>query len=1201
MALIASDQKFTGRAGDFFQQTVASTGTVEYWSAKGLPEGLSINQNGVISGYPKSAGRFVSTVTAEMRATQVAAGTMHSLALLRDGTVMSWGRIAEMSQRKTEAREQGLLAAGGWDTYWMSSYVETPTGLSGIVAIAAGSSHALALKSDGTVVAWGDNAGGQCSVPSGLSNVVEISAGNSHSLARKADGTIVGWGIGLGKIPTPMDIAGMGLSGYRAVAIRAGDKASLALYENTQVSAGTIYSSSFKDSYGNPYSVCVSIGNGVVPYAVTGDAAASAFTAPGHNYTENQTVILTTFRGGNGLLWDSVYFVRNISGNTFQLSQFRGGEVIKFVRNMTAGSIIAIQANVPVSKSARFFDPSSGTIRIDDHGIRGIPRFVLSWGEDSEVAVKRTGGKVSDFQGNPIKNVSQLTIKITDKWSWHRGDENVFRVYDEALCAWRCFVHGGSEVEVWSVGGSSATALRRPAKGLVGGNTGLLTWGGGAGAAASAWEPRWSSYSTADEQAILNYKIRTGKSPDLGFSTSPFPDSPYYLQSLPEYYEVSYNARSEGDPRGSYVVVERRPSVRLMAAGDSWFFVLRGDGKMFAWGSAPRADVRMKFPKALNDTSLYRLSAAPTIRVPFDPLIQISVGYSHCLALVAEGWVVGWGKDTYDAINFPGEEIEFQIAGAVDISATATGAAGVQALLGETPKMLFSCEFICAVNTQAIFSNPTLKAEVYVSATLEGALAIRMGFAALASGVASATGVLGLVDLSRVLILVANIRTRRATTKISAGNFYSLALKNDGTVVGWGQNDYGQATSPAGLSGVIAVAAGRHHSLALKNDGTVVGWGYNYFSQTTIPAGLSGVIAVAAGHFHSLALKNDGTVVAWGDNNYGQAKIPAGLSGVIAVAAGGLYSLALKNDGKVVGWGRNDDGQTTIPRWISGVAIAAGPFHSLALKNDGTVDGWGDNTYGQATSPAGLSGVIAVAAGHSHSLALKNDGTVAAWGFNTYGQTTIPAGLSDVIAISSGYHYSLALKNDGTVVAWGSNGSGETTIPSELERGVFCTLEGVVVIGMEFVVSASGAASATGVLDFSPVPTLVASLQGVCALEGGVAIGMGFVAAASGVASTTGVLDFSPVSTLVANAQGVCALEGGVAIGMGFVAAASGVASATGVLDFAPVSTLVADAQAFSYVDISIGGARYIVLVQDLYASSMLEAAMVMTLNLARN
>ena len=102
-------------------------------------------------------------------------------------------------------------------------------------------------------------------------------------------------------------------------------------------------------------------------------------------------------------------------------------------------------------------------------------------------------------------------------------------------------------------------------------------------------------------------------------------------------------------------------------------------------------------------------------------------------------------------------------------------------------------------------------------------------------------------------------------------------------------------------------------------------------------------------------------------------------------------------------------------------------------------------------------------------------------------------------------------------------------------------------------------------------------------------------------ASTTGVLDFSPVSTLVANAQGVCALEGGVAIGMGFVAAASGVASATGVLDFAPVSTLVADAQAFSYVDISIGGARYIVLVQDLYASSMLEAAMVMTLNLARN
>ena len=59
----------------------------------------------------------------------------------------------------------------------------------------------------------------------------------------------------------------------------------------------------------------------------------------------------------------------------------------------------------------------------------------------------------------------------------------------------------------------------------------------------------------------------------------------------------------------------------------------------------------------------------------------------------------------------------------------------------------------------------------------------------------------------------------------------------------------------AGLSGITAIAAGYHHSLALKDDGTVVGWGDNYYGQATPPAGLSGVTAIAAGSYHSLALK----------------------------------------------------------------------------------------------------------------------------------------------------------------------------------------------------------------------------------------------------------------------------------------------------------------------------------------------------------
>src|SRR5262249_30056301 len=58
-----------------------------------------------------------------------------------------------------------------------------PTGLSNVTAIAGGESHSLALKSDGTVVAWGWNYYGQTSVPAGLSGVSAIAADGEHSLA----------------------------------------------------------------------------------------------------------------------------------------------------------------------------------------------------------------------------------------------------------------------------------------------------------------------------------------------------------------------------------------------------------------------------------------------------------------------------------------------------------------------------------------------------------------------------------------------------------------------------------------------------------------------------------------------------------------------------------------------------------------------------------------------------------------------------------------------------------------------------------------------------------------------------------------------------------------------------------------------------------------------------------------------------------
>jgi len=216
---------------------------------------------------------------------------------------------------------------------------------------------------------------------------------------------------------------------------------------------------------------------------------------------------------------------------------------------------------------------------------------------------------------------------------------------------------------------------------------------------------------------------------------------------------------------------------------------------------------------------------------------------------------------------------------------------------------------------------------------------------------------------------------------------------------------------PSGLSAVKAVATGVGHTLALKQDGTVVAWGGNWYGEATVPDGLSDVVAIAAGGNHSLALRRDGTVVAWGLNHLGQATVPGGLSNVVAIAAGHFDSFAVRHDGTVVAWGSNwPDDPATVPSGLRDVkAVAAGWGHILALKQDGTVVAWGINDYGQSTVPSGLSGVVAISANWHFSLALKQDGTVVAWGDNSSGQSTVPTSLSNVVAIAAGMDHAVAL------------------------------------------------------------------------------------------------------------------------------------------------------------------------------------------------
>ena len=99
---------------------------------------------------------------------------------------------------------------------------------------------------------------------------------------------------------------------------------------------------------------------------------------------------------------------------------------------------------------------------------------------------------------------------------------------------------------------------------------------------------------------------------------------------------------------------------------------------------------------------------------------------------------------------------------------------------------------------------------------------------------------------------------------VAAGEAHCLALLSDGTVFGWGANNVGQATgtptheppyfskgrvvlSGQALSNIVAIAAAAQYSLGLRKDGTVVGWGDDWCHTTDVPAGLSNVVAIAPG------------------------------------------------------------------------------------------------------------------------------------------------------------------------------------------------------------------------------------------------------------------------------------------------------------------------------------------------------------------
>jgi hypothetical protein len=121
----------------------------------------------------------------------ISAGLEHSMAIRNDGSLWAWG-----------CNRDGKLGNGAGGE---NSFSSTPIRImENVIAISAGHEHSMAIRSDGSLWAWGDNYYGQIGDGTQgwsrnpvkiMDDVIAISAGFRHSMAIKSDGSLWAWGV----------------------------------------------------------------------------------------------------------------------------------------------------------------------------------------------------------------------------------------------------------------------------------------------------------------------------------------------------------------------------------------------------------------------------------------------------------------------------------------------------------------------------------------------------------------------------------------------------------------------------------------------------------------------------------------------------------------------------------------------------------------------------------------------------------------------------------------------------------------------------------------------------------------------------------------------------------------------------------------------------------------------------------------------
>lgn len=968
----------------------------------------------------------------------ISAGTDHTLALRLDGTLMGWG---------SNTHGQTTL----------------PEGLRDVRVIAAGGGHNVVVKRDGSVVAWGDNISGQCSVPSGLGSVTAVAAGNSHSVALRADGSVMVWGGNSADRTVPAELSGV-------TAISAGHHSTLALKsDGTVVGWGdhfypphpelltlsdivAVATSGFHHmALRSDGTVAVWGGSTPVNTVPSGLGNVKAIAAgPGY--------CMALKEDGGVVVWGE-----SVSVPASATPQDLGDVVTLAAGGKHAVVIVreALYANPPM----RLIRPEGGVGSFQVQAEGGWT-WSLSGGEGwlechppaEQVDVREMSYTAAPNPG-PLRRTAVITLTQGDVSRVHRvvqapGVDGA----TGSVVAWGTAGEAKNQVparlpgvRAIAAGGQHSLALDV--------NGRVTQWGGSArvpkelGKARGIAAGNQFSFAVREDGTVLAW--------DSWADTNPIRYVPAGLSGVLEVtagWDRAAALRSDGTviTWGAHVFmpVPNVPAgledVVAIASGNFHMVALKSDGTVMTWHNGTNPLLKSGVPAAL------------------DRVVAIAAGGDRTLALRADGMVVEWWAGDLRPQVIMGNCVAVSCGiqrvallradGTVDAWNAGPVPAGLQNVMAVSAG---------ADHVLALVRNPL---DVHPANLVIPAGGGERQFKIFASGgwswnvnggegwlnCAESAEQFGAHNFSYTVSPHLGAESRKAVITVSSGSVslthtvfqYGAEPRPLGKVVSWG--NYGLHNTPEvphDLGGVTAVSAGDGFSLALLEDGTVRAWGWMGHMNAWVPPGLERVVKVAAGRDYALALKEDGTVVDWHGypaqtwTEVSGAGVPAALQGVVDIAASDLYygneiSLALKADGSLETWGMKN---SNLPEFLDSLGpvtrISLGTKHFLAVTEDGQTAAWGYTPLPQAVVPEGLQDVLTVAAGAQHSLALKHDGTVVAWGMNSH-LHAVPRNLREVSFISAAGDISLALKSDGTVTAWGDTSYGQTRVPAGLKNTI---------------------------------------------------------------------------------------------------------------------------------------------------------------------